>query len=375
MLDSGELIIKNQEDKFNDLSKKFDEMDFKAADIRDINSLSKEITLERDEMTIYKDMHDVFTNIFDNNSEGESKYLNRSLILSDKAKKLVKKYDSLSERLIYEKFSGRYDIVDSGKPEKEMSYIQRNIRSLSQASTKAGLYLWKLEEYMDHVGQFMWQDLRHELEEIEDKIKKTSTLDKAHQLLLQKNEKGEWTGNFIQQYSKDFFIQARKAIKDRDSKWVKDNIDLAAYEKWYNQALDEYKKEIEPKKWHIEDKQNKEMHDKAIEAFTNKYSIKNGVNPENYKIQNFPKEGKWESKEYREISSSGNEAIRELWDWWRKILDRSEKSGMIENNMGYSYLPRVPKQSIEKLLSGGSFDMLSDLTLPGVREDLKILIH
>lgn len=366
LLNSGRLIIDRQKEIYKQLSDKMQKLDPKASTLEELRDIATGIISEKDEMALYKDLYPVMRAVFGDDKE-TVETLKKARDVSDDAQILGDNYENMLVDLISNKFAGRFDINDEFNPEKEMNFWQSTIRSASQGKTKGSIYLWKLFERIDHPYQLLFQDRKAEVDKMFKDIKDSGKTEKQiENSLLQMDGDGKWTGRFKQKYDKEFYGNLRKAQETGDLKWIKDNIDVKEYSKWYADKLKDIQDRHAIERKHIDAQIDAKIKTEELADFKRRFSLaaSSGVNLTNYKLSDFPKD-KWESSDYKDLQRPGNESLLKVWNYWRDFLDRGVENGMIEGHRGYSVFPHINKHGIERLIAGHGFGFLDSITVHG----------
>jgi hypothetical protein len=350
---SARAIVKRQQEEYDKLVDQIAAVDPKNISTEKLNEISSRILDDKDQVELYSQMYQVFREIFTEGTVEEAELLKHARDTSDDASALVNRYWSMSVNFQKQKMAAHYNITDEFKPEKQLTWYRRMIRSLSQSSTKAGSILWAMVKNINNRLALEFQDRYKSLAAIEKEVdqwlKGKTVKDLYSKIFDIKDDK--WNGRIIRKFSPEFYKQLKKAQDDRDLKWVKENIDIEAYNAWF---LEEHKRLVENAKTtrvHSDDAKNKEMIIQSLEQFLRTFSLSQGkgVNPNNYRLREFPREDKWLSDQYKELQKPENEPLMKLYERWRKNLEESLESGMISEHTGWSWFPNVRRNLLEKI--------------------------
>lgn len=169
--------------------------------------------------------------------------------------------------------------------------------------------------------------------------------------LIKKKDKNE----LIDQYKKEFYTELKSKIADRDTKWITDNIDKAAYKEELEKRLKEEYDRIENKSRVGTDEQiaNDILRERS-KAF-DLYNISTPTSPGwlLYDIvKKFPVKT-WESSEWIELNKLSNKAAKDFYDY---ILERNtyyQSIGYLNRGEARAFLPWVRKSLMEKLIMNG----------------------
>jgi len=170
-------------------------------------------------------------------------------------------------------------------------------------------------------------------------------LRKLVQQIYQKDEKGNLVNKLIYRYNQEFFdgIKNNALEGQRNIKWIRENVDVAAYEK---EVVPLMEKRIAQIKKDYAD--NEEMKERLIEQTINKWDIKRpGFNGwDNYILMRHPLP-KWESSEY--LGLKKDKELFELYEFISGVNDKAKEARYLENQATSVFLPWVRKSMAESL--------------------------
>lgn len=253
---------------------------------------------------------------------------------------------------------GEFDITD---PEVAVSWNRRMFNETSKIPTKNIRTLYEYRrEAQNKINTITTQE-NNELLEINteyEKLAKSKGLGKKnHYSLLVKNDKHE----LIDQYEKDFYKQTKTASKEKDIKWIRENVDIEAYKTKLSEDLQKKLDLINARPWD-EKRKNEE-----ITRIKEQYST---ATPDSYgwflhynTLRQFPLD-KWETKEWKTLNTPENKVAKDLYDWIIKINQKADDIGYLPQGPGKSsrvFLPVVPKSIVEAVLSGGKPQLMERL--------------
>lgn len=274
---------------------------------------------------------------------------------------------------IIQTISNEFGVSDIKKTEKKIDFMKGLFRSLSQINNRTFKVFYNLlVRAQDKRDNKIRQDLE-KMKELTNNLSKwasskgMSMMD-AFKKMVQLDEDGKPTPRFINHYTKEFYKEKEKAIKEGNTKWLYDNMvfDADKYEEelkktidfWQNapylfgETKDEHDKIVENKI-----KQFKEKHDIRLV----KTSILAFSNSSNRFIKPIDKH---ESAEWKYLQQ--NKPLKDMYDEFMKINKNAHKMGMIKN---INFIPSIRASKIEQLAIGdgaGAFKMSQWL------EDIKV---
>lgn len=322
--------------------------------------LSKEILDSWDVIELYSTFSRTFRNIFDLSDPENSDTAKQVLDISSRAEIIKDNLTNLSNKLRTDVVSKGLSVEDMLEPEKVVSAVQKWVRSLSQASTKATSMLWQIVKTMSGKYQIRFDEAKRDLvsikKEVEDWISQGRSYKDLEKLIFEYDSKGRWTGEVAPRISREFYAEISRVLTDKDTEWVTngENIDIEAYRKWYTE---EYQKRLESAEVSVlneDPEKDAEMKRKRMQDFEKQYDIfkypSTAISKANLKIQTFPILNNWKSSQYAEIEK--NAPVLKLYNHWQKKLERSKELGMIKSWQAKTFFPNVRKDFLDKLVFG-----------------------
>lgn len=259
-----------------------------------------------------------------------------------------------------------FGIKDITDPEKKIGWAGKYFSAFSEAKTKATRAFRKM--WNEVTGQITLEQKERfdKISKIKSDIEalaKTKGVAVADLLdmLKGKNKHGKWNGELIRKVRKEAYDLLKKhqeiiltGENTKDSvAWLKENLNLEEYKKWYEQALKDKIAFEETNVYHFDDIQaDLEERKKRIEAFKNVYDISrvSAYSSKNYKLRQYLIEDKWLSKEYEAIKKEP--ALANLYDYWQERMKYAYELGMIKDVAWSRFVPNVRKNAVERLYHG-----------------------
>lgn len=165
--------------------------------------------------------------------------------------------------------------------------------------------------------------------------------------LIKKKGKNE----LIDEYNKEFYTELKDNIKEGDLDWIKANVDQEQVEKKLKERL-----EIEIDRISNKSHLTEAEKDNEVRAAERKY----GTGPKQsgwlqYEVvKQAPLRAKWESEEFKTLTSKGNEPAKAFYDY---ILERNaayrEVGYLSKDESARTFLPWVRAGALEKLVFNG----------------------
>lgn len=167
----------------------------------------------------------------------------------------------------------------------------------------------------------------------------------------------------IDEFDPQFYSRLNSAIAQKDYKWIRENVDRAAYAEHLRKKLDEEEKRIfdKPRIGTEEEISNQIRNElkRAKELYN--LSTDQSLGWLLYdEVKLFPKRETWESKEWKELTkkdASGKFLNQPAIDFYNYIRERNEmyrEIGYINAKQSRVFLPWVRKGLTEKLVLGGN---------------------
>ena len=163
------------------------------------------------------------------------------------------------------------------------------------------------------------------------------------------------SNELIDQYQDTFYDTLNRKIQTKDFTWIRDNVDVAAYQDYLNEKIEKERKRIEDKPRLGTEEQNYNEITREWFDLKNLYDIST---PQSVgwllynDVKKFPKD-KWETNEWKDLHKKENEAALNFYNY---IIERNEvyaKTGYIPAGSARVFLPWVRKGLMEKLAMGG----------------------
>lgn len=173
--------------------------------------------------------------------------------------------------------------------------------------------------------------------------------------------KKKGSNKLIDEFKPEFYDQLKKHIAEKDSKWVRDNIDKTAYIKHIKEVLQKELDRIENKprlddETSAKDKAREIQRAKDLHDVSTTESLGWLLNNE---VRKFPNRETWESEEWKLLTKTGNEPAKAFYDYIIKRNKEYAELGYISYKYDNprTFLPYVRKSFTEKLVTGGNPDI------------------
>lgn len=346
--------IKNLMERFDKNWKGKDPKSFSEADR---NEFMKEISDAEKALNTYTTLDVDLADLFEEDVDVE---LENDLAKTVKlARSLENKLDRMSTAFVKDFIGKSEEVEDVTKEEKTISGLARWWSDTATLQLNSAKILFRKANRaltfaaMDSVDQA--KKLQKTKEEYDKWAKGKGLTNKNYFNILKK--KG--TNELIDEFQSDFYKELQKKINSRDPdlfKWVKDNINISEYNVFLKEEIANEKQRILDK---YKDREKSEASEDAMNreiAKVNKLyntSTKDAAGWYQYElIKKFPKE-KWQTAEWKELHSTGNEAALDFYNYIRERNEYYRTIGYLGRGEDRTFLPWVRKSLVEKLVMGG----------------------
>lgn len=174
--------------------------------------------------------------------------------------------------------------------------------------------------------------------------------------ILKKKDKNE----LIDEFQRDFYKELKSKSTDKDFAWVKDNIDVAEYNKFLKEKLAEELDRIDNKaRVGSEDEINREISREKAQA-NSLYNTSTSDSPGWFLYdltKKFPKKDKWESAEWKELNKVENKPALDFYNYIKERNEYYKEIGYISKAEARVFLPFVRKGLMEKIIFGGNISL------------------
>lgn len=356
LINTAQKEVKRIEKYFSKYSKILNSGTQEEKDALKANDLSAEIINAAEVLDLYSHIVDVYSTELGGTSAIEGN-VNKAEKVSGEARRVRDQIIQLSNKLRTDVIARGLGIQDFMKPEKVINFFKGWVRSLSQSPTKAGQILWKIVNNMTNKAAIEYDQEYKKLKKIHDDFaayakSKGISIQKQFEKLLQLDSKGRWQGNLIDRLDKKYYTDLTTALKEKDSKWIEENIDTEAYNKWYETALKELEEDTQEQRLSEDESKDQRLKEQKIQNWKDKFDINNltDFSKGNDKIVDFPVFDKWESEAYKTIKSE--KPLIDLYNYFQERNDTAYRSGMINVWEKKTFVPNIRKSTLERIAFG-----------------------
>jgi predicted kinase len=241
--------------------------------------------------------------------------------------------------------------------EKKVSTLSGLFTSLSNISQKSFRLFSALLRRAQGIRDAKFDKTAAEMKELKNKFMTWASgrggVDKAMEMLLDMDEKGNWNGSFLRKYKPEFKTQKEKAIEDGDTDWLVKNqiFERERYEEAEAKQIEYFKSSI----YSSDEEKNKEIIKDKIKDWIENHKVERrtgGINTKALynKNNNFlkPKE-EWNTDKWNNLNKTENKPLLDMYNYFQKLIRESERLGMLDR---YSpgFIPSLAKNKMDQLV-------------------------
>lgn len=367
----AKLLNKQIEKLIDTYNEKFEGQDAKSFSEKEVDDFAKEISDAQFSVSIYTDLYLELEGLL-SESEEDNKVREELRKTSDNARKLEYDLDIMLEKFAEDIIAKREDIDSFLAPEKVIKGLSKLFASTATLQSKAVQFLYKkANRAFAYSGMDTLEESR-KLEELktkfEDWAKKKGLSYKDYFNIIKKKDSNE----LIDEYNPEFYTDIKTKIKDelksapddRDSSWIRENIDVVAYNEHLKQKLEDEIERIKNKPRLLTSEEAEALANGKLpnEVMVEIYKARNLYNTSTTtssgwfiydEVKKFPNKDKWTSKEWIELNKPENTAAKEFYDYIIRKNNEYADLGYISKQFARTFLPFVRKSLVEKIVTGG----------------------
>jgi hypothetical protein len=354
--------------KYND---KFLDQDANSFTEKEVNDFAKEITDAQYAIGIYTDLYSELKGLLGDSKEDEE--LKKELSnTSENAKNLEDDLEGILEKFTEDIIAQREGIDNFLAPEKIIKGVTKLFASTATLQSKAIQFLYKKA---NRAFAYSSMDTLNESKKLEELKNKFENWAKGKGLsynnyfnILKKKDSNE----LIDEYNPEFYNELKTKTKkelesfpdDRDSSWIRDNIDVAAYNEHLKEKLQEEIERIKNKPRLLTSQEAEDLANGKLpnEVMLEIYKAKNLYNTSTAtssgwfiynETKKFPNKDKWTSKEWIELNKPENAPAKDFYNYIIEKNNEYADLGYINKRFARTFLPFIRKNLVEKLITGG----------------------
>jgi len=285
----------------------------------------------------------------------------------------VKEYRDEQAKVLGEK-NGIMKILD---PEKAVGTLKGLFASLSNITQKSFRLFSKMLRIAQNTRDVKFQQTADELIDLKKKFidwasSKGISPEKAMEMMLQIDEKGNWNGNFVNVFQSEFYKLRDKALEDGDGDWLVDN--MTYDDERFEEALVRQREFFNKIVYSAEEKENKRIINEKINDWIEsnrvidpdgKINIKALFNKSNRFLR---ANEKWHTQKWIDLNKPENRPAKEVYNYFQKLMRTSERMGMIDKYSSH-FIPSVYASKLDQLVFG---DVKNIFSTAGIFENLEV---
>lgn len=331
----------------------------------DKNDFSDRILAFEDTLSVYTGLYTNLKSLFKGSlSEEDAELLSEIKETTDNALDLASDLNDIKDEFAEKVVAKSENVLNFLLPEKVIRGFSRWFGSTSTLQLKSAEILYKLankafgQAAMDTLDQ---AKILRNIKAGYDKWAKSKGLSSKNYFdIIKKKGKNE----LIDEFDSAFYKELKENIAERDTNWVRDNIDVAAYNAYLTEQREkEYARIKDKARFGTQEEALKEIK-REMDEIKNLYNTTTADSPGWLLydfIKKFPKRDKWESKEWKELSKPENAPAKAFYDYIKERNETYEKLGYIHSAQARTFLPFVRKSLMEKIVMGGQVKLGEDL--------------
>ena len=334
------------------------------------NDFADRILTFEDSLQVYKSLATDLKSLFRGELSEEETELWRDIRdTAETANELASDLEDVSKEFASEVVAKSENVMDFLNPEKVVRGFSRWFGSTSTIQLKATELLYKLA---NKAFAYASQDTVEQgkiLQGIKsnyDKWAKGKGLNNKNYFDIIK-KKG--SNELIDEFNPEFYSELRSktvgaAKEAKDHKWVRENIDVAEYNKFLAEQREKEYTRIQDKARFGTQEENERAINREIEDIKQLYNTTTSTSPGWLLydfVKRFPKREKWESDSWKELNKPDNAPAKAFYDYIKERNEAYEKIGYINSAQARTFLPFVRKSLMEKIVMGGQIALGEDL--------------
>lgn len=325
---------------------------------REKSDIADSLAEIQETLLTFSDIDIKLKNIFPENISEEEKQIKSDIaVTATEAREKLEEVNEINEEFMTEIVAEPLGVEKLMTTERVVKGFERIFNSTNLIPIRTLQAVYKLRDEAKHQTDFAVSQENENLLDIKKsymdwaKGKGLSATSKDLFNLIKKDDKNE----LINQFDSKFYTELKTKIKQEDAKWVRQNVDMPAYEDHIAQQYYEELRRIEDRNY-TGDEQSVErekdlLKDKAAKEFTLDH-------PQSYAFLNYQELKKfplktWESKEFKELNKAENKPALKFYNYIKERNEYYQSIGYISKPQARVFLPFVEKSFTEKLVFGG----------------------
>jgi hypothetical protein len=381
-----DLQLKNKVDRLVELGlleyKKYAEMlDNKTLSGKELQDAIKILQVFSESGVLLYDLREQYFNVAQNSKKkgaiAEYEDLNkRFLTMTSRVTKLIADLDIYRKEQVdnLAKKNGIFNILDAEAP---LSTYRGLLSALSNIPQRSFRLFSKILRVVQNNRDAKFDSTAAKMVLLKKKFltwasARGISADKAMEMILQIDEKGNWNGNFLNKYKSEFREQKNKAILSGNSKWIVDNMnyDKEKYEAAEKRTIENFRSVG----YALDEEANEKIVQKKIKEWALNHKVVNDNGTVNIKALLNPTNGflipadQWLTDKWLNLQKPENQALKDVYDFFQSLIDEAEDLGMLDKN-SKNFIPSVFASKIDQFAFG---DVRNLFSTKGVFENLQV---
>lgn len=324
---------------------------------KEINDFAEELQTAQDAINTYVNLDADLKGLFTGElTEDEAKLKSDLRDAADAARDLKLELSDILDEYTSNIIAKSEGVDGLLSPEKIIKGFTRWFSSTATIQLKSIEVLYKKANKAFALAGFDTQSENSKLFALKDAYTKWA----SSKGLTQKNYfdsiKKKDSNELIDEFNPEFYSTLKKKIEEKDTQWIRDNINVAEYNEFLKKKLAEEFERIDNKHRIGTDA---EINAEIAREKGNVRQLYNTSTTDSpgwllYDfVKLFPKRETWESKEWKELTKPENSPALEFYNYIRKKNEEYRDLGYIGRAEARTFLPYVAKGLVEKLITGG----------------------
>jgi hypothetical protein len=381
-----DLQLKNKMDRLIELGlleyKKYSEMlDNKTLSGKEIQDAIKILEVFSDSGVLLYDLRQQYFDVAQNSkkkgAKAEYENMNKKfLTMTSRVDKLIKDIEYYRKEQVENlaKKNGIFNILDAEAP---LNVYRGLFSALSNISQKSFRLFSKLLRVAQNNRDAKFDSTAAKMVLLKKKFltwanARGMSAEKAMEMILQIDEKGNWDGNFLDMYKSEFRTLKKAAIDAGNSKWIVDNMnyDKERYEEAEKRTIENFKSI----NYALDEEVNEKIIQKKIKEWSLNHKVVNDNGTINVKALLNPSNGflvpadQWFSEKWSNLQKPENQPLKQVYDFFRSLVEEAEEVGMLDKK-SKRFIPSLFKSKVDQLVFGNIKDVFST---KGIFENLQV---
>jgi hypothetical protein len=325
---------------------------------KEINDFAEELQTAQDALNTYVSLDVDLSSLFTGKLSEEDAKLEADLVkTSNDARKLQLSLSDILDDYTSEIIAKSEGVEGLLSPEKIVKGITSWFSSTATIQLKGIELLYKKANKAFGFAGFDTQQENRKLLTLKDAYDKwaaSKSLTKKNYFdIIKKKDKNE----LINEFNSEFYSTLKSKIQDKDSQWVRDNINVAEYNVFLKEKLEEELTRVDNKhrvgtEAEIANEIKREK-DQAKALYNTSTTDSPGWLLYDF-VKLFPKREAWESNEWKTLNKPENKPALDFYNYIREKNEMYRELGYIGRAEARVFLPFVRKGLVEKLITGGN---------------------